>query len=132
MSKLPIPVESFPRRIVPAGGIVFFEGQPGDQAYVILRGEVEVAAQGDSESRVINRMKAGEFFGEIALLHADGRRTATVVSRGGCELLVVDRHFFDDAMGKADPLLRYVINLLCHRLVSLTGRVAHKDFGDEA
>ena len=132
MAKLPIAVESFPRRIVPAGEIVFFEGQPGDTAYVILRGEVEVAAQGDSETRVVNRMKAGEIFGEIALLHPNGKRTATVVSRGGCELLVVDRHFFDEAMDKADPLLRYIIDLLCDRLVTLTGRVAHKGFGDEA
>ncbi len=132
MPKLPIPIESFPRRIVPAGEIVFFEGQPGDTAYVILKGEVEVAAQGDSETRVVNRMKAGEIFGEIALLRPDGKRTATVVSRGGCELLVVDRKFFDDAMNNADPLLRYVIGLLCERLINLTGRVAQKGFGDDA
>lgn len=132
MSDLPIPVEAFPRRIVPAGEIVFFEGQPGDTAHVILKGEVEVAAQGDSETRVVSRMKAGEIFGEIALLRPDGKRSATVVSRSGCELLVVDRKFFDEAMGKADPLLRYVIELLCDRLVGLTGRVAHKGFGDDA
>ncbi len=132
MPKLPIPIESFPRRIVPAGEIVFFEGQPGDTAYVILKGEVEVAAQGDSETRVVNRMKAGEILGEIALLRPDGKRTATVVSRGGCELLVVDRKFFDDAMNNADPLLRYVIGLLCERLINLTGRVAQKGFGDDA
>ena len=132
MSSLPIAVESFPRRIVPAGEIVFFEGQPGDTAYVILRGEVEVAAQGDSETRVVNRMKAGEIFGEIALLRPDGKRTATVVSRNGCELLVVDRKFFDESLAGADPLLRFVIDLLCDRLISLTGRVAHKGFGEEA
>lgn len=132
MAVLPIAVESFPRRIVPAGEIVFFEGQPGDTAYVILKGEVEVAAQGDSETRVVSRMKAGEIFGEIALLRPDGKRTATIVSRSGCELLVVDRKFFDEALGKADPLLRFVIDLLCERLVGLTGRVAQKGFGDEA
>lgn len=131
MGKLPIPVESFPRRIVPAGEIVFFEGQQADTAYVILKGEVEVAAQGDSETRVVNRMKAGEIFGEIGLLRADGKRTATVVSRGGCELLVVDRKFFEDSLSGADPLLRYVIDLLCDRLVNLTARVAHEGFGDE-
>lgn len=129
--KLPIAIESFPRRIVPAGEIVFFKGQQADTAYVILKGEVEVAAQGDSETRVVTRMKAGEIFGEIALLTTDGKRTATVVTRGGCELLAVDRKFFDEAMSKADPLLRYVIELLCERLVNLTGRVAHQGFGDD-
>ena len=132
MSKLPIPIESFARRFVPADEIVFFAGQQADCAYVILKGEVEVAAQGESETRVVSRMKAGEIFGEIALLRADGLRTATVVSRGGCELLAIDRKFFDDALAKADPLLRFVIDLLCERLIGLTGRVAHQGFGDDA
>ncbi len=131
MSKLPIPVESFPRRIVPAGEIVFFEGQLADTAYVILKGEAEVAALGNAETRVINRMKAGEIFGEIGLLREDGKRTATVVSRDGCELLVIDRKFFEDSLTSADPLLRYVIGLLCDRLADLSSRIAHKGFGDE-
>ncbi len=131
MNGLPIPVDSFKRRLVAAGEIIFLEGQQADTAYVILKGEVQVAAHGDADNRVVSRLKAGEIFGEMALLRADGKRTATTVSREGCELLVVDRRFFDESMAKADPLLRYVIELLCDRLVSLTGRVAHQGFGDD-
>ena len=131
ISGLPIPVESFKHRLVSAGEIIFLEGQQADTAYVILKGEVQVAAQGDADNRVVGRLKAGEIFGEMALLRPDGKRTATTVSRDGCELLVVDRKFFDDSMAKADPLLRYVIGLLCDRLVNLTGRVALQGFGDE-
>lgn len=131
MSALPFSVENFKHRFVSAGEIIFLEGQEADTAYVILKGEVEVTAQGDADNRVVSRLKPGEIFGEMALLRADGRRTASTVSRGGCELLVVDRKFFDESMGKADPLLRYVIELLCQRLVDLTGRVAHQGFGDD-
>ena len=131
MPALPMSVENFKRRIVAAGEIIFLEGQQADTAYVILKGEVEVTAQGDADNRVVGRLKPGEIFGEMALLRADGRRTASTVSREGCELLVVDRKFFDESMGKADPLLRYVIELLCERLVNLTGRVAHQGFGDD-
>jgi len=131
MPTLPISVENFKRRFVAAGEIIFLEGQQADTAYVILKGEVEVTAQGDADNRVISRLKAGEIFGELALLRADGRRTASTVSREGCELLVVDRKFFDESMDKADPLLRYVIELLCERLVNLTGRVAHQGFGED-
>lgn len=131
MMDFPIPLESFKRRIVTPGEIIFLEGQSADVAYVILRGEVQVGAQGDSELRVVNRMQAGEIFGEIALLRPDGRRTASTFSREGCELLEIDRSFFDDSMAKADPLLRYIVELLCNRLVQLTGRVAVQGFGDE-
>lgn len=128
---VPIPIENFNRRTIAPGEIIFLEGQQADTAYVILKGEVQVAAQGDASHRVVGRMKAGEIFGEIALLRADGRRTATTMSNDGCELLEVDRKFFDDSMAKADPLLRYVIDLLCARLVTLTGRVAVQGFGDD-
>lgn len=127
----PIPIESFRRRTVAPGEIIFLEGQHADLAYVILKGEVQVGAQGEGRMRVVNRMKAGEIFGEIALLRPDGRRTATTLSREGCELIEMDRKFFDDSMAKADPLLRYAIGLLCDRLVALTGKVAAQGYGDE-
>lgn len=128
---VPIPVENFNRRIVGPGEIIFLEGQKADTAYVILKGEVQVTAHGDATDRVVGRLKAGEIFGEIALLRPDGKRTATTMSNEGCELLEVDRKFFDESMSKADPLLRYVIDLLCGRLIALTGRVAHQGFGDD-
>lgn len=128
-----VPVESFKRRTVAPGEIIFLEGQPADVAYVILQGEVEVGAQGEAGSmRVVGRMKPGEVFGEIALLRPDGRRTATTLSSQGCELLEVERGFFDDSMAKADPLMRHVVEHLCRRLVALTTKVAAAGFGDEA
>jgi CRP-like cAMP-binding protein len=49
------------------------EGEPGERYYVIREGEAEATAGG----RVLNRLKKGDGFGEIALL--TGRpRTATV------------------------------------------------------
>jgi CRP/FNR family cyclic AMP-dependent transcriptional regulator len=133
MTRWPIPVESFKRRAVAPGEIIFLEGQSADTAYVILKGEVQVAAQGadGASMRVVNRMKPGEIFGEIALLRADGKRTATTMSVDGCELLEVERKFFDDSMATADPLLRYIIDLLCGRLVTLTGKVAAQGYGED-
>ncbi len=126
-----IPVENFTRRSVAPGDIIFLEGQPADVAYVILKGEVQVGAQGSAGTMVVvNRMHAGEIFGEMALLRADGRRTATTMSNEGCELLEVDRSFFDGSMAKADPLLRYVIERLCERLIALTTRAASQGFGE--
>jgi CRP-like cAMP-binding protein len=116
-----LPVESFKRRTVTPGEVVFLEGQPADQAYVILKGEVQVAAFGNDNSLVVlNRMGPGQIFGEIALLRPNGKRSATIVSEGGCELIEIERGFFDESLAKADPLLRYVVEHLCERLTALT------------
>ena len=112
------------RRAVPAGEVIFLEGQPADCAYVILKGEVQVTVD-DAKGNivVINHMHGGELFGELALLQNDGKRTATTMSKDGCELLVIDKDIFDKRLGEADPLLRFVLEHLSRRVLMWTDRV---------
>jgi MFS family permease len=72
-----------------AGTVVIAEGEPGDLFYVILEGEVRVTQEG----RRLRVQGAGDFFGEIALLH-DVPRTATVTSTIDTELLTLPREVF--------------------------------------
>ncbi len=112
------------RRSVPAGEVIFLEGQPADCAYVILKGEVQVTVD-DAKGNivVINRMHGGELFGELALLQNDGKRTATTMSKDGCELLVIDGTVFAKRLADADPLLRFVLEHLSRRVLMWTDRV---------
>jgi CRP-like cAMP-binding protein len=65
------------------------EGQPGREFFVIIEGDAAVR-QGDRE---VNRLGAGDFFGEIALIE-DRPRTATVVAETPIRALVItDRSF---------------------------------------
>jgi CRP/FNR family cyclic AMP-dependent transcriptional regulator len=65
------------------------EGHPGREFFVIIEGDA-VVRQGDRE---INRLGAGDFFGEIALLE-DRPRTATVTAETPIRALVItDRSF---------------------------------------
>lgn len=112
------------RRTVAAGEIIFLEGQPADYAYIILQGEVQVTvADAHGNTVVINRMPAGELFGELALLDGAGLRTATAMSKDGCELLEIEKAVFAKRLAGADPLLRFVISHLAKRVVMWTDRV---------
>lgn len=60
---------------LPAGGHIIDEGDVGDAFYVLLEGEATVSRRG----AVLDHAKAGECFGELALLDS-GPRRATVVA----------------------------------------------------
>jgi MFS family permease len=64
-------------------------GERGEDFYVILKGDVEVQADGE-RPRVLHE---GDSFGEIALLR-DVPRTATVTARSPVDLLVIGREPF--------------------------------------
>jgi len=112
------------RRNVAPGEVIFLEGQPGDCAYIVLKGEVQVAVN-DAKGNlvVLKHMLVGEMFGELAILKENCLRTATAMSKEGGELLIIDKSVFTRRLSEADPFLRFVIEHLCQRVLLWTDRV---------
>jgi MFS family permease len=82
---------------LPAGATLLRQGDPGDRAYLIARGELVAERDG----REIGRLAAGAVVGEIALLH-DAPRMASVHAVTDCDLLVIERdEFIAAATGSA-------------------------------
>jgi CRP-like cAMP-binding protein len=71
------------------GAVIVPEGEEGQGFYLIMSGEASVVQGG----REINRLAAGDFFGEIALLEGTPR-TASVVAVGSSVCLGILRSDF--------------------------------------
>lgn len=74
---------------VPAGTELIREGETGREFFAIAEGEVEIWQGG----KPIATEQAGDFFGEIALLH-DVPRTATVTAKTPSRLFVLTAQAF--------------------------------------
>src|SRR4051812_32748724 len=59
-------LERFAREF-PAGAVLFEEGQPGNDMYIIVTGEIEIRRQVGESEHVLAILPAGEFFGEMAI-----------------------------------------------------------------
>ncbi|MFL5935320.1 MAG: cyclic nucleotide-binding domain-containing protein [Gaiellaceae bacterium] len=68
----------------PAGTTLVGEGAPGFSVFVLLDG----AAEATAEDLPLSTLRAGDYFGEIALLN-EARRTATVTATSPVTLAVM-------------------------------------------
>lgn len=71
------------------GAVLTEDGQPGREFFLVLEGRASCRVRG----KEVNRFGAGDYFGELALLHG-GIRTADVVAATPMELLVLDAREF--------------------------------------
>lgn len=77
---------------VAAGTVLIREGEPGDRFYVLLSGLAAVSQSSLGDRRIL---RAGEFFGEVALtMHV--LRTATVTAMTPCVVASCDTEAFDE------------------------------------
>ena len=75
-------VSSLPTATFAAGAYLFRDGDAGDNLFVVRDGELEVVLAADSPDEMLLRVIGpGEYVGEMGLILADGRRTATVRAR---------------------------------------------------
>ncbi len=103
------------REYFETGQMVCREGDRGESLYVITEGEVEVlkTVPGHGE-RPVRRLRAGECFGEIALV-SDRPRTASVRALTGTNVLAVDREAFQALFATLPPLRGFFERLIATR-----------------
>ncbi len=96
---------------LPAGRKLAAEGAAGHEFVVIAEGAAEVKRRG----RVVNRLRAGDFLGEIALVTGQ-KRTATVTTTEPSRLLVLTAPAFRSLLRDHPALQLKVLDALAERL----------------
>lgn len=100
---------------------VFFQGEPSDSLYMVLKGSVKVT--GTSEEgveKILDILGAGEIFGELAML--DGSpRSATVTTCEPTEMGSISRKDFRNFVASRPETLWKLMESLCERLRKTSG-----------
>ena len=96
---------------VPAGKELMRQGESGTDMMVLVTGSVAIVRDGAR----VNTLRAGDFFGEIALVDG-GPRTATVTTEEPSRLLVIARRDFRAMMEEFPEVETQVLSALAHRI----------------
>jgi EAL domain-containing protein (putative c-di-GMP-specific phosphodiesterase class I) len=114
-----IVLKNLHRETFPAGEIIFKEGDPGDSAYLIEEGSVEVSVSSAQHTR----LGKGELFGEIALIDQQPR-TATVRAIENTVLIPIPRQLVKELLEKTDPVVRHLLLTILERYRSTRNQPA--------
>ena len=93
---------------VPAGSVLFHQGDAPTSAFLLESGSIEViTVQGDI-SRRLGILGPGDLLGEMAVLD-DSPRSATARALSDCVLMPIDRKQFAERLDSADPVVRALL-----------------------
>jgi CRP/FNR family cyclic AMP-dependent transcriptional regulator len=105
-----------------AGTVLFREGDPGFDMFVIHSGRVQLTRKLRQQEAVIATLPTGEFFGEMAIVN-NRPRTATATVLEDSVLLVIDQRTFEAMIrGNAEIAVR-IIKKLAGRLDQANAQV---------
>ena len=85
-------------RDLPAGALIFREGESGDEMYVVVAGRVRISKRvpGIGEE-ALGILEPGSHFGEMAMVD-EAPRSADAIAHTACALAVVKRDDLDQLM----------------------------------
>lgn len=98
-----------------AGEDLFAEGDPGDMAYIIHEGELEILTSSGGREVLIAVRHAGELIGEMALLE-DAPRSATVRAHIDTLLFAIGKDHFDALVSQNPSALKSMLRSILARL----------------
>jgi signal transduction histidine kinase len=100
----------------PAGMILCRENALETIFYMILEGDVEVTKViNQTEARVLKTLSAGDFFGEMALIH-NAPRAATVTTKTDVVVLELDKESFDRVLQHSSSVAMAMVREISERL----------------
>jgi len=102
-------VDIFQAKAFRPGQLVIREGEPGDCAYLVENGRVEIFKTINDKKSVLATLGEGAIFGEMALVDAE-KRSASVVALVPTTVLVIDRKVLDTAIAQSHPVVRALLH----------------------
>jgi len=99
--------------------LLFTQGSPGEEMYIVHSGKVGIYLEGTSGQReLLATMQPGDYFGEMALVDDSPRSATAIVEEDNTKLLVLDKKKFIYLIRNQPNFALLVMGKLCHQLRS--------------
>jgi CRP-like cAMP-binding protein len=102
--------------------VLFHQGESGDAAYIILKGQADIIVEGPRGPLTVAKLERNAIVGEIAIL-CDVPRTATVKAATELVTLRISKELFFRLITEFPQIGIEIMRVLAERLERTTGRL---------
>ncbi len=116
-------------RTYPKDTMIFSEAQPGKELYIIQKGSVKITKIMNDNEVLLALLKAGDIFGEMALLE-DKPRSASAIAHEEAVLLAVNKANFKRMVSSEPQIITRLTQLLSERIWFIYKQLANTQISD--
>ncbi len=116
-------------RFYPKDTMVFSEGMPGSELYIIQKGSVKITKIVDNTEVLLAVLKSGDIFGEMALLD-NKPRSASAIAYEDAYLLAVNKANFERMVQAQPQIVTRLTQLLAERIWFIYKQLANTLISD--
>ncbi|MCB1140909.1 MAG: cyclic nucleotide-binding domain-containing protein [Leptospiraceae bacterium] len=110
--------------------MIFCENEPGNDLYIVQKGRIKISKIIQNNDVILNIMKPGDIFGEMALLDNKPRSASAIAMDDDVELMVINKKNFEVMTKQQPQLMTRIITILSERIWNAYKKVANSQLPD--
>jgi CRP/FNR family transcriptional regulator len=111
------------------GQTVFLESEPGHELYVIQDGKVKISKVYGDREVLLDVLKSGDIFGEMAIIE-NRPRNANAVASGALKLMAINKNNFEFVVKTYPDIATRIIVMLSDRIWLIYRQIANMFISD--
>jgi CRP-like cAMP-binding protein len=127
--KLPVFTANDVNRTYKKNTMLFAEGEPGDELFIIQKGSIKITKIVDNKEVLLAMLKQGDILGEMALLEGKPR-AASAIAYEDCDVMAVNKANFELMIKNQPQLIERITTLLADRIWLIYKQMANTMIDD--
>lgn len=105
------------KKTIPAGAVLFRQGEEGDAAYILEKGKIVIYQQVEGQRVELDSIKPGEIFGEMAVIDRS-QRMATAVAAMDSSVTRIPEQLFARKLAATDKFVHALVSMFIKNIRS--------------
>jgi CRP/FNR family cyclic AMP-dependent transcriptional regulator len=123
-------LSKFVERKYPKNHVIFFQGDPANEMYVIKSGCLKIYREDETKQIIMGHQFSGEMIGELECVHHDNHRLASVAALENSVLWMISKPSLEELIEIYPQILRKIIFVLSERLQQADRKLEYLAFLD--